>query len=260
MPLTSRRRRAGPDARRVGPPPPPGSGPAEDARLHPAAAGRRGGLAGDGYRGHRGHPRGTTRDRARPPALDSVRPQHQRGARSSMPVLSVLLVAIGALVFANLHAALPRPGCGTHTGCPGATGRVTRSWTLQEPQIESPEHQDNSDVYYQPRPEVMPEEQDIHADHDGYQREHVKRDGCRSSHRFVLLCAAERSKNSVCIPRARPHHAARALIRSGLSRRRIKRVTGRLRRLRTAASRSGRHSGRRGDLRVSRCIRGLRCR
>jgi hypothetical protein len=77
---------------------------------------------------------------------------------------------------------------------------VTRSWTLQEPQIEGPEHQDNSDVYYQPRPEVMPEEQDIHADHDGYQREHVKHDGCRSSHRFVLLCAAERGKNGVRVP------------------------------------------------------------
>jgi hypothetical protein len=46
----------------------------------------------------------------------------------------------------------------------------------------------------------VPEEQDIHADHDGYQREHVKHDGCRSSHRFVLLCAAERGKNGVGIP------------------------------------------------------------
>jgi hypothetical protein len=148
----------------------------------------------------------------------------------AVPVLSVLLVAIGALVFANLDAALPGLDA-AHTGRPGATGRVTRSGTFQEPQIEGPEHQDNSDVYQQPRPELVPEEQDIHADHDGYHRDHVKHDGCRSSHRFVLLCAAERSKNSVC-----------------------------LRRLRTAASRSGRRSGRRGNLRVSRCTRGLRCR
>src|SRR5262249_45778408 len=58
---------------------------------------------------------------------------------------------------------------------------------LQEPEIERREYQDNSDVYYQPLPEVVPEEQDVHADHDRYQREHVKHDGCLSSHRFVLL-------------------------------------------------------------------------
>jgi hypothetical protein len=44
----------------------------------------------------------------------------------------------------------------------------------------------------------MLEEQDIHADHDGYHREHVKHDGCRSSHRFVLLRAAERGNKGVC--------------------------------------------------------------
>ena len=42
---------------------------------------------------------------------------------------------------------------------------------------------------------MVPEEQDVHADHDGYQREHVKHDGCLSSHRFVLLCATEWRKN-----------------------------------------------------------------
>jgi hypothetical protein len=42
---------------------------------------------------------------------------------------------------------------------------------------------------------VVPEEQDVHADHDGYQREHVKHDGYPSSHRFVLLCATKRSKS-----------------------------------------------------------------
>src|SRR5215468_10823006 len=62
---------------------------------------------------------------------------------------------------------------------------------LQEPQIERPEHQDNSDVHYQPLPEPVPEEQDVHADHDGYQREHVKHDGCLSSHPSFLLRAAE---------------------------------------------------------------------
>jgi len=32
----------------------------------------------------------------------------------------------------------------------------------------------------------MPEEQDVHADHDGYQREHVKHDACLPSHRSTL--------------------------------------------------------------------------
>ena len=42
---------------------------------------------------------------------------------------------------------------------------------------------------------MVPEEQDVHADHDGYQREHVKHDGCLSSHRSFLLCATEWSKS-----------------------------------------------------------------
>jgi hypothetical protein len=49
-------------------------------------------------------------------------------------------------------------------------------------------YQDNSDVYDQPIPEVVPEEQDVHADHDGYHREHVKHDDCSASHRFILVC------------------------------------------------------------------------
>jgi hypothetical protein len=41
----------------------------------------------------------------------------------------------------------------------------------------------------------VPEEQDVHADHDGYQREHVRHHGCPSSHCFVLLGTTEWSKN-----------------------------------------------------------------
>src|SRR5215469_8412668 len=66
---------------------------------------------------------------------------------------------------------------------------LLRSWTLQEPQIERHEHQDNSDVHYRPLPEPVPEEQDIHADHDGYQREQIKQDSCLSSHPSFLLRA-----------------------------------------------------------------------
>jgi hypothetical protein len=69
--------------------------------------------------------------------------------------------------------------------------RWPRSPTVQEPQIERPEHQDYSDVHHQPLPEPIPEEQDIQADYDGYQREHVKHDRCLSSHRSFLVRAAE---------------------------------------------------------------------
>jgi len=48
---------------------------------------------------------------------------------------------------------------------------------LQEPQIERHENHDNSDVYYQPFPKTLPEEKDVHADHNGYHREDVKHDG-----------------------------------------------------------------------------------
>jgi hypothetical protein len=41
---------------------------------------------------------------------------------------------------------------------------------------------------------LVPEEQDVHADHEAYHHEQVKYDGCLSSHPFVLLAAAERSK------------------------------------------------------------------
>jgi integrase len=72
-------------------------------------------------------------------------------------------------------------------GCrrPGAVRRL-RSRTLQEPQIERRKYQDNPDVNDQPTPEVVPEEQDVYADHDAYHREHVKRGGYPVSHRFIL--------------------------------------------------------------------------
>jgi hypothetical protein len=68
--------------------------------------------------------------------------------------------------------------------------RRLRSWTLQEPQIDRRKYHDNSDVHDQPVPEVAPEEQDVHADHDGYHREHVKRGGYPVSHRFILVSTA----------------------------------------------------------------------
>src|SRR5262249_54615210 len=91
-----------------------------------------------------------------------------------------------------------RRGISSRTQSIGAAGNGThcrpamawpRSSTLQEPQIERCEHQDYSDVHHQPFPEPVPEEQDVHADNDGYQREHVKHDDCLSSHPAFLVRA-----------------------------------------------------------------------
>jgi hypothetical protein len=76
------------------------------------------------------------------------------------------------------------------------TSRMSLS-TLHEPQIERREYQDKSDVHHQPFPEPIPEEQDVHADNDGYQRERVKHDGCLSSHPAFLVLAAEQSQRDV---------------------------------------------------------------
>src|SRR5262249_3895131 len=93
-----------------------------------------------------------------------------------------------------------RRGISSRTQSIGAAGNGThcrpamawpRSSTLQEPQIERCEHQDYSNVHHQPFPEPVPEEQDVHADNDGYQREHVKHDDCLSSHPAFLVRAAE---------------------------------------------------------------------
>ena len=60
---------------------------------------------------------------------------------------------------------------------------------LQKPHIKRPEHENDYDVHYQPLPEPVPEEQEVHADHDDYQRKHVKHDGCQISHPSLLLRA-----------------------------------------------------------------------
>ena len=73
---------------------------------------------------------------------------------------------------------------------------AVRSWTLHEPQIERREHQDNSDVHHQPLPEPVPEEQDVHADHDGHHRERVDYDGCLSSHPSHLIRAAKQRQTA----------------------------------------------------------------
>jgi hypothetical protein len=57
---------------------------------------------------------------------------------------------------------------------------------VSERQTERREHKDDADVCYQPRPEVVSEEHDIHAHNNSYQSEHVEREGGPSSHRSIL--------------------------------------------------------------------------
>lgn len=68
----------------------------------------------------------------------------------------------------------------------GAAWPRLRSGALQESQIERPEHQDDADVHHQPLPYPVPEEQDVDADHDSYQREHIERDGGLLAHPSFL--------------------------------------------------------------------------
>jgi hypothetical protein len=75
--------------------------------------------------------------------------------------------------------------------------RILASRTLKETEIDHHEHQDDPDVHCQPQPEPTAEEQDVRADHDGHHREHVKHNGCLSSHCFLLFCATG--------PEERPH-------------------------------------------------------
>jgi hypothetical protein len=56
------------------------------------------------------------------------------------------------------------------------------SWTPQESQVESCEHQDDSNIHYQPFPESVSEEHQIYPDDDGYDRRHKKYDGHLSAH------------------------------------------------------------------------------
>ena len=50
------------------------------------------------------------------------------------------------------------------------------SWTPEESQVESCEHQDNANIHYQPFPESVSEEHEIYTDYDGCHRHHVKHD------------------------------------------------------------------------------------
>src|ERR1700682_504294 len=61
------------------------------------------------------------------------------------------------------------------------------SWTPQESQVESCEHQDNANIHCQPFPESVSEEQEIYTDYDGCHRHHVKHDSYLSAHFSALV-------------------------------------------------------------------------
>jgi hypothetical protein len=67
-------------------------------------------------------------------------------------------------------------------------GAIARcSWTPEESQVESSEHQDNANIHCQPFPESVSEEHEIYTDYDGCHRHHVKHESYLSAHDTVLL-------------------------------------------------------------------------
>jgi hypothetical protein len=56
------------------------------------------------------------------------------------------------------------------------------SWTPEESQVESCEHQDNANIHCQAFPESVSEEHEIYTDYDGCHRHHVKHDSYLSAH------------------------------------------------------------------------------
>jgi hypothetical protein len=57
-----------------------------------------------------------------------------------------------------------------------------RSWTLQEPEVESCEYQDDANIRRQPLPDAISEEHKIYTDYDRRHRQDVKYDGYLSAH------------------------------------------------------------------------------
>jgi hypothetical protein len=64
---------------------------------------------------------------------------------------------------------------------------------LYESQIEGCKHQDNADVHYQPFPESIPKEEQIHTNYNGYQHPNVKPDKHTLCH-FNLLSTPTRQR------------------------------------------------------------------
>ena|SRR5215469_676436 len=55
-------------------------------------------------------------------------------------------------------------------------------WVLQESPIEGCKHQNDSDVHHQSFPEMVPEDQGIYGDYDGYHPDHIRHCDHQSCH------------------------------------------------------------------------------
>jgi hypothetical protein len=70
------------------------------------------------------------------------------------------------------------------------------SWTPEESEVESYEHQDNANIHCQPFPESVSEEREIYTDDDGYHRHHVKHVSYLSAH-FRLVAPSSTTSTPV---------------------------------------------------------------
>jgi hypothetical protein len=68
-------------------------------------------------------------------------------------------------------------------------------WVLKESQIEGCKHQKDSDVHHQPFPEMVPEDQDIYSDDDGYHR-HGNHRSCHCDLHRILRVASQDSSSA----------------------------------------------------------------
>jgi len=65
-------------------------------------------------------------------------------------------------------------------GIPGAVAPC--SWTPEESEVESSEHQDYANINRQPLPEPVSEEREVYTDYDGCHRHSVNQNSCLSAH------------------------------------------------------------------------------
>jgi hypothetical protein len=79
------------------------------------------------------------------------------------------------------------------------------SWTPEESQVESCEHQDNANIHCQPFPESVSEEHEIYTDYDGCHRHHVKHDSYLSAHFSLDYHRCEKVTQLVCADVPRNH-------------------------------------------------------
>src|SRR5262249_4787359 len=95
--------------------------------------------------------------------------QRVSGDGSECPVMVAISASVHPAMASRVTPAALMDASGTSDRTPRTPGQFRRSISAA--------------------PRTVPEEQDVHADHDGYQREYVKHDGCLSSHPSFLLAA-----------------------------------------------------------------------